>query len=162
MARLLSTQLFDRQSDALQMIVETIIERFTRDQHYRDLIGGVKQWTTAMLETLLECTELLLNQCSEDNPDDVLIIFDAATEVARRAPDEVPDAFSDVINRVLRRELLSDWSDEESMVGEMFRRQLRLLLEQHEGAFPSIDKALIVGEQSEHAAENDGVTEAAT
>ena len=112
---------------------------------------------TGMLETLLECTELLLNQCSEDNPDDVLIIFDAATEVARRAPDEVPGAFSDVINRVLRKELLPDWSDEESMVGQLFRRQLRLLLEQHEGAFPGIDKALIVGEQNEHTAENDGV-----
>lgn len=160
-APLLSTQLFDRQSDALQAIVETIIERFVRDQHYRALMNKVRLWTTGMLETLLECTELLLNQCSEDNPDDVLIIFDAATEVARRAPIEVPDAFSNAVNRVLRGELLSDWSDEESMVGEMVRRQLRLLLEQHEGAFPSIDKALTVGEQSEHAEENDEVTESA-
>ena len=52
-APLLSTQLFDRQSDALQTIVETIIERFTRDQHYRVLMDRVKLWTTAMLVTLL-------------------------------------------------------------------------------------------------------------
>ena len=159
LTRLLSTQLFDRRSDALQVIVEAIVERFTRDQRYRVLMDSVKLWPTAMLVTLLERTELLLNQCSEDNPDDVLIVFDAATEIARREPIEMPDAFSDVINRVLRKELLSDWSEEESVVGEMFRRQLRLLLEQHESAFPYIDKATIVGEQGEDTVGNDDARE---
>jgi hypothetical protein len=127
----------------MQVIVETIIERFVRDPRYRELMNKVALWTGAMLVKLLESTELFLAECSDDEPDDVLFILDAARELGHRSPGEIPEAFANVVNRVLRKELYAEWAGEGSVVGEAFRRQLSLLLQQEEAAFSGIDGTLI-------------------
>lgn len=143
LSNLLGSRLFDEQSDPMQVIVETIIERFARDQRYRELMNKVAIWTGAMLVKLLELTELFLAECSDDEPDDVLFILEAARELAHRSPGEIPCAFADVVNRVLRKELYAEWADEGSAVGEAFRRQLALLLQQEKAAFSGIDGTLV-------------------
>jgi len=140
---LLRTRLFDEKSDAMQVIVETIVERFARDTHYRQLIEQVRAWTGRMLVTLLEMSELFLSQCSDDNPEDVLFVIDAARALARLSPVEVPETFSKVVNRVLRKELFPEWADSESAVGNAFLRQLALLLQQEQTSFPDIDHILV-------------------
>jgi hypothetical protein len=139
---LAGSRLFDNKSDSMQVIVQTIVERFAREVSYRELMERVSTWTGQMLITLLELSELFLEQCSDENPDDALFILEAARELATRSPTEVPQEFEDVVNRVLRKELLGEWAAEESVVGTGFRRQLALLLQQEQFAFSGIDRTI--------------------
>lgn len=152
---LASSRLCDEQSESMRIIVKTIIERFTGDQAYRKLIEKVVDWTGAMLITLLEESELFLQECSNDNPDDSLYLLDAARELAHRSPSEIPQGFEDVVNRLLKKEILAEWAEEESEVGTVFRRQLVLLLQQEQAAFSSIDHVLAV--KGIDAAEEEGI-----
>ena len=142
--RLASSRLFDERSESMQVIIKTIIERFVRVPEYRKLLETVGTWTGPMLITLLEESEPFLQECSNDNPDDSLYLIDAARELAHRSPSEIPQTFEQVVNRLLKKELLPDWAEEESEVGAAFRSQLAVLLQQQQSAFPGIDVALAV------------------
>ena len=95
-----------------------------------------------MLVTFLELSELFLQECSNDSPDDPLFLIDAARELAHRSPSEIPRTFEGVVNRILRKEFLPEWHEEESDVGRVFRRQLALLIQQEQAAFSNVDHAL--------------------
>jgi hypothetical protein len=142
--RLAGSRLCDERSESMQVIIKTIIERFVRGSGYRELLDNVATWTGPMLITLLEESELFLQECSNDNPDDSLYLIDVARELAHRSPSEIPQKFEEVVNRLLRKELLPDWAEEESEVGAAFRSQLAILLQQQQSAFPGIDVALAV------------------
>lgn len=144
---LVGTDLFGEPSEPMQVIVETLIERFVRDERYRRLLQQISQWATPLINTFLEQAELFLLECSDENPDDVIMLFDAAREVCRRMPTQVPDAFSVLINRVLRKEMLPEWASTSSTVGRVFHTQLSLLVQQHEMAFPTIERSLIIPDQ---------------
>ena len=156
--RLAGSRLCDGRSESMQVIVKTIIERFVRIPEYRKLLDSVATWTGPMLITLLEESELFLQECSNDNPDDSLYLIDAARELAHRSPSEIPQTFEQVVNRLLKKELLPDWAEEESEVGAAFRSQLAVLLQQQQSAFPGIDVALAVKVTS--AAEEEKTIEA--
>jgi hypothetical protein len=58
----------------------------------------------------------------------------------------MPEAFPVVVNRVLKREILPEWTPTSS-VGRVFHSQLALLLQQNQTSFPTIDAALIVRDE---------------
>jgi hypothetical protein len=141
---LAGSSLCDEPSEPMRVIVKAIIERFAKDQGYRKLLERVAEWTGAMLITLLGESELFLQECSNDNPDDSLYLLEAARELAHRSPSEIPQGFEDVISRLLKREILAEWAEAGSEVGTVFRRQLALLLQQEPAAFANIDHALAI------------------
>ena len=106
---LTGSRLCDERSESMQVIIRTIIERFVRVPGYRKLLENVGTWTGPMLITLLEESELFLQECSNDNPDDSLYLIDAARELAHRSPSEIPQTFEQVVNRLLKKELLPEW-----------------------------------------------------
>ncbi|MEW6228862.1 MAG: hypothetical protein AB1700_12380 [Bacillota bacterium] len=140
---LIGSRLFEEKTEPMQVIIETLIERFTRNERCRQLMENTGEWAPSMLVILLELSEHFLSQCSEDNPDDVMVLLGAARELARRSPVLVPDAFSEVSNRILRGEVLPEWTSRDSMVGGTFRSQLALMLQQSDDVFPKIDATLL-------------------
>jgi hypothetical protein len=154
---LVGSDLFSEASEYAQIVVETLIERFGRDDRYRGILQEMPQWTSALLKTFLEQTELFLAECSDENPDDVLILFDAAREVCRRAPHQIPDAFSIAVNRLLKKQTLHEWADAASSSGRVFHTQLSLLIQQNKAALPAIEEALIV--KFELAPDGEGMAE---
>ena len=166
LGHLLGGILFDEDSDALQVIVETIIERFARDARYRRLLNQFGDWTAALLSKLLALGELFLDECSDENPEDVAILLDAAKELARRSPASIPTGFDGLLNQVLGGELQPDWHSDESAAGTLFRGRLKLLLEQDGDAFPSVDRDLLPqstgSESSEDSDDEDKDTAAIT
>ena len=141
---LAGSRLCDERSESMRVIITTIIERFVAVEGYRKLLDRIASWTGPMLITLLEQSERFLQECSNDNPEDSLYLIDAARELAHRSPSEIPQTFEQVVNRLLKKELLPDWAEEESEVGAAFRSQLAILLQQQQSAFPGIDVALAV------------------
>jgi hypothetical protein len=144
LGHLTGSELFSETSDAAQVIVETLIERFERDDRYRGILRQMSLWTGVLLKLFLEETELFLAECSDENPDDVLFLFDAAREVCRRAPHQIPDAFPTAINRLLKKGNHPEWADLSSSAGRVFHTQLSLLLQQNKTALPSIEDALVL------------------
>lgn len=152
LGHLLGSPLFEEKFEPVQVIVEALISRFTREDRCRRLLEYTSTWATLLLQTLLELSERFLSECSEDNPEDVIILLDAARELGRRSPVGIPEAFPDVANRILRGALFPEWGSAESRVGSVFRRQLDLLMQQDHDTFSKIDDTLIAS--SEHEEDN--------
>jgi hypothetical protein len=155
LGHLLGSLLFEEMSEPMQAIMEALISRFIREERCRLLMESTGRWTTSLLHILLELSERFLGECSEDNPEDVTILLDAARELGRRSPLEIPETFPDVANRVLRGELFPEWKSIDSQVGSFFRSQLALLLQQDRDKFPTIEDALITSSEHEENTENE-------
>ena len=152
LGHLIGCSLFDDESEQAEVIVEAIIERFVRDVRYRQLLEKLGQWTATLLATYLKSGELYLAECSDENPDDVIILLDAAGELARRSPGSIPDGFDELLNKVLRKEVQPEWSGEGSEVGQAFRIRLNVLLQQDGDAFPSVDRELLARQVTQNSA----------
>ena len=138
-----SSSLFDEANDKSYTIVEEVIRRYSDEEKYREIFDIVPKWADALLEQLLILSEDYLLECSEDHPENVNIIVDAAREYARRTPPHIPVEFTSASNRVLHGELCPEWSSKASVLGTTFRSQLSLLLDRYSDVFPEIDRALL-------------------
>jgi hypothetical protein len=114
-----------------ERILRQAIQRFVRSEMHRQLLEDVRSWKDALLVQLLTLSESLLLECDEDNADDILIVFEAASELAGRNPVLFPDAFTDSSLRFLKGELQADWKKEGSVAGGTFLRHLRTFLDQY-------------------------------
>lgn len=105
-------------------IVSEIIGRFLRDDKHRSLIEDVRKWCTPLIVQFLSSAEMFWLECSEDNPDDVVLPFFAREELQKRHPLAIPASFNDTVGLILKGELLPDWRVENSSPGEVFFNQL--------------------------------------
>lgn len=105
-------------------IVNEVIVRFVHDSKHHELIDRVKEWNSTLLIKLLESASRFLVECSEDNADDVALLFDARKELENRNPLAVPASFADTIKSILNGSLMSEWNSDESIVGQTFRSLL--------------------------------------
>lgn len=126
---LFPTTLFDRDesegwSQTITSIVDEIIRRFVRDDKHRKLVETVQEWNSMLIIQLLESAQLFWSECSEDNPEDVVLLFEARNELEKRNPLSVPSAFLDTIGLILDGSLFPEWRTEQSIVGANFFAQL--------------------------------------
>lgn len=128
---LFPTVLADEASPESERILRQVIVRFLRNEKYRSLVDGVEEWKSSLLAQLLELSEAFLLECGEDNADDVLLLFEAVSELAKRNPVLIPDAFGSAVLRILRGELQKEWGSADSEAGQRFLHQLETLLNQH-------------------------------
>ncbi len=111
-----------------ERLLRQIIERFTTDDKHREVVEDFKSWNDGLLIQFLKLTEEFLLQCSEDRRDDVLILFGSATELAQRNPLLIPESLTDAVKSVLSGNIQSEWQDETSETGALFKSQLELLI----------------------------------
>lgn len=126
---LFSTVLFkqgesDEFSQRITSIIDEIIRRFLRDNKHRELVENIRKWSTPLLAQFLKSSQLFWLECSEDNPEDVVVPFVAREELENRNPLAVPQEFQHVIGLILNKELLPEWLSEQSSAGGIFLAQL--------------------------------------
>ncbi len=135
---LFPTVMADEASPDSERILRQVIIRFVRNEKYRTLVDSVEEWKSSLLAQLLELSEAFVLECDEDNADDILILFEAASELAKRNPVLIPDAFGATAMRILKGELQREWGSVDSEAGQRFLRQLETLLSQHPQDFDRV------------------------
>lgn len=118
-----------------ERLVWQIIERFTTSERYREVLENVKTWSDGLLVQFMLLTEAFLLQCSEDRPEDVIILFEAATELAERMHLDAPQAFGVAVKKLLQGQLQPEWSSPDSEAGANVKRYLQLLIEKHAAVY---------------------------
>ncbi len=100
-----------REPDSLsERLVRQVIERFSLSERYREVLENVKSWSDGLLVQFLMLTEEFVLQCSEDRPEDVIILFEAATELAERIHLIAPDEFTAGMKSLLESRLQPEWN----------------------------------------------------
>ena len=135
---LLKSSLFNSVDELSQRVLRQIILRYPDDEKYRGVIESVRQWNDELLKQFLSMSEDFLVECSEDRPEDVIILFEAASELANRRAILIPDLFRSTLLRVLTGEIQAEWNSVESIAGKTFVRQLETLLERYPAEFSDL------------------------
>lgn len=136
--QLFETRLLVAGSSHLSIIVDEIIGRFVHSDTHRFLIQNVQKWNEDLLVGYLERSADFLNKCDEDKADDVILMFEAARELANRNLLLIPSHFSEAVLSSLRGEHRAEWRSVDSELGRTFRAQVDLLVQMHRETFPAL------------------------
>lgn len=109
---------------AVLVIVRQVIARFMRDEKHRQLMERVKQWHPILQVALLESAAEFWSECSEDNPGDVALLFDARDELKASGILSIPTEFYEAMRRINAGQIQAEWSQAESEAGQIFRARL--------------------------------------
>lgn len=147
-----------------ERLVRQIIERSPTNDQYREVLSNVRTWSDGLLLQFLMLAEPYLSQCSEDLPDDILTIFEAASEFAERiqlATSIVPMEFRTAIEAILDGRLQPEWNSPDSDAGGTLKRQLLLIIERYPAIYGILreewrERIAAYHEQDEGENENEG------
>lgn len=99
----------------------------------------MQRWRDAAISQWLELSADYLLECSEDDPDEVILLFEAATELAERNSPLLPDIFSEAIVAALKGETRPEWAEGESDIHAALLGQSRLLVTRFPGKFEALE-----------------------
>ncbi len=132
---LFRSRLFYRLDELTVGAIQEIINRFTSSDNHRNLIESIETWYDDLLVVFIDHSETFLEECDENDPDDVLLLFEAVRELAKRNPVKIPGRFTEITLNVLQGGFLADWRDVDSSLGQNFRSQVSLLINQYSNEF---------------------------
>jgi hypothetical protein len=79
-------------------------------------------------------------ECNEDYPDDILVLFEAASALANEAPGMIHGAFEQSILDILESRVSPIWYTERGSAHQSFIGQVSLLQERYNGLFPRLSE----------------------
>ena len=141
------TSLGNSPNDQSERLVRQIIERYPTSDRYREVLETVNTWSDGLIVQFLKLTDRFLLGCTEDNPEDVNILFVAASELVDRlqlhTPLEfiaelIPSEFTEVITATLMGRVQPEWKEPISEIGDRFKFYLERLLTRHPAPFTQL------------------------
>lgn len=120
--------LANRTSEGSNHVMQQIVQRFSTDEKYRNVLERAGDWRDALLAQFLEHTEAFLLECSEDNYEDILLLFKVAKELSTPMLLSMSDHFKLSIVKVLSGELQPEWNARDSQAGQTFKGATKDLL----------------------------------
>jgi len=128
----------DESSEKNKLFINALIQADWRDQNIVSTWQQVSSWAPPLLAALLSLSSEYLSECSEDFPDDVLVLFEAVTTLAQRAPGLIDGTFEQSIMDVLEARLEPTWYSESGVSYLNFIGQTKLLQERYTALFSRI------------------------
>lgn len=123
--------------------VDILIQMDWRDQNVSSTWQRVSSWAPPLQSAYLSCSADYLSECSEDYPDDILVLFDAAAALANEAPGMIPEAFEQSILDILEFRVSPLWFVEQGETYQSFIGQVNLLQERYTARFPRISEIVL-------------------
>jgi|GEM_PF-3208312 hypothetical protein len=133
---LVSGNLFMQESDEIVQFVDEFIESDWREESVSNLFLICSDWSDILKVYLLKKSERLFEECSEDFPDDLVQIFDAANSLIFSNSFMLPSEFEVAIKRVIDGDHRVVWFDEKGSAYREFVGQIDLIRTQHGIHFP--------------------------
>lgn len=133
---LVSAELFSQEADELDQFVEELIESDWREEALSELFIMSSGWSDSLKNSFLKYSEKFLSECSEDYPDDVLVIFDIANRLLSENPLLIPPQFESTVKRLIGGDIKIDWFEEKGVAWRNFIGQVDLIRSRHSTYLP--------------------------
>lgn len=150
---LVSAELFSQPVDEVGQFVEYLIESDWREESLSELFLMCADWSNSLKVFLLKSSEKFLFECSEDFPDDVLVLFEAANSVLSTNPSLLPSEFEDTAKGLVNGDITMTWFDEQGAAWRAFVGLTDLLKSQHGAHLPIISSLTLPSLESEELEE---------
>ena len=111
--------------------VDALIQENWQDENISSTWQSASSWSVPLQVALLKKTEYYLLECSEDTPDDLLVVFEVVESLIKRAPNLLPYEFESTIKKIIDHDLKPSWFEERGKAFRAFIGQLELLQTRH-------------------------------
>ena len=125
----------EESSEENKHFVNALIQSDWRDLNILSTWQQVSSWAPPLLAALLSHSSDFFSHCSEDFPDDVLVLFEAVTSLTQRAPGLIDGTFEQTIIDILETRLEPGWYSESGEAYHNFIGQTKLLQERYTAHF---------------------------
>jgi hypothetical protein len=132
------SQLFDGETQKVDELISALIASDWQDEDVKQLWNSSSTWSNTLKSRLLRQSESYLLECSEDFPETVLPLLEAAEKLISDNVTLLPDEFEETIANVVNGVIHVDWYQ---LAGEAFRSfvgQVDLLRTRHQGKLPKL------------------------
>jgi hypothetical protein len=154
-AWLVSGDLFMQESEEITRFVDELIESDWREENVSDLFLRCSDWSDTLKVCLLKKSERFFEECSEDFPDDLVQIFDAANSLISSNPSMLPSEFEAAIKGIIDGDQNVVWFDEKGSAFRTFIGQIDLIRTQHGGHLPVISSLILPEIEPEELVEDE-------
>lgn len=128
---LLPSPLFSVESEGIDGFIDELIESDWREDEINNIFLMSSDWGEALKVGLLKKSERYLEECSEDNPEDLLPLFETANSLIASNPTILPPKFEFSINQIIEGQQNSTWFDEKGHTFNRFVGQVDLIRTRH-------------------------------
>jgi len=128
--------LFMQESEEIKQFIDELIESDWREESISNLFLMCSDWSNILKVYLLRKSERFLEECSEDFPDDIVQIFDAANSLIISNSSMLPREFEESIKRIIDGDQNVIWFDEKGFAFRAFVGQINLIKMQHGAHLP--------------------------
>jgi hypothetical protein len=111
--------------------IEALIRGNWQDENISKTWQSANSWSVYLQTALLKKAEHYLFECSEDTPDDLLVVFEVVESLIKRAPNVLPDEFESTIKKIIDHDPKPSWFEERGKAFRAFIGQIKLLQTRH-------------------------------
>ncbi len=111
--------------------VDALIQENWQDENISNTWQSANTWSVPLQVALLKKTEYYLLECSEDTPDDLLVVFEVVESLIKRAPNLLPYEFESTFKKLIDHDLKPSWFEERGKAFRVFIGQFELLQARH-------------------------------
>jgi len=129
--KLVSGELFMLETGETVRFVEEMIESDWREEAIRELLLTCSEWTNVLKVGLLKKSERFFEECSEDFPEDIVLLFDVAGGLLDSNPSVLPSEFENSIKEIVDGSKTTTWFIEKGEIFHNFIGQVDLIRLQH-------------------------------
>lgn len=126
-ASLVSAELFSQEVNEISQFVECLIESDWREDVISTILDKCSDWSDLLKVIFLRNSESFLAKCSEDFPDDMLILFDVASRLLYENPLLLPSQFENALMKIIIGDIRMDWFEDKGTAWECFVGQVELI-----------------------------------
>ena len=152
---LVSGDLFTQESEEIAQFVDELIESDWREEGVSDLFLMCSDWSVILKVYLLKKTERFFEDCSEDFPDDLVQLFDAANSLISSNPSMLPSEFEAAIKGIIDGDHNVVWFDEKGSAFRTFVGQIDLIRTQHGVHLPVLSTLILPEIEPEELGEDE-------
>ena len=114
-----------------EMFIDTLIKADWQNEHISRVWIATPSWPSPLQAAMLKKTEAYLFECSEDKPDELLVIFETVESLISRVPSLLPAEFEVVIKNLIESDIKPSWYDDTGEAFQTFIGQVKLLQTRH-------------------------------
>ena len=154
-AWLVSGDLFMQESEEITRFVDELIESDWREENVSDLFLMCSDWSDILKVHLLKKSERFFEECSEDFPDDLVQLFDAANSLISSNPSMLPSEFEVAIKGIIDGDQNVVWFDDKGSAFRTFVGQIDLIRTQHGVHLPVLTSLILPEIEPEELVEDE-------
>ena len=140
---LLGSATICEETEQLSNLFKILLENDSNILEIYELFNECTKWNIEAQSILLKNVEYYFEFCSDNYNRTIYLIFEAADNILKTMPQELPKELEDTILKVLKGDLSYDWYEEKKIVYTDFIGQVGLLIDRYGSHLLKLNKDLL-------------------